>query len=96
MRKITELVTHGKSFIICKDDSGFWGIDGALIVDGKLTRRVNGIEGHLSETLQDCLNACHIEAHIEELKAQGYTFMQAMNEAWLELYGYTPEEYFKS
>ena len=81
MRKISELVTHGKSFIICKDDSGFWGIDSALVVDGKLTRRVNGIEGHLSETLQDCLNACHIEAHIEELKAQGYTFTQAMSEA---------------
>lgn len=86
MKKVTELNTHGKRYIIAKDDNGYWGIsEDYLDEDGHLTQRLNGIQGLLSDTLSSCLTTCMYDAWLQELRNQGMPLEEALQTIYGEL-----------
>lgn len=82
MTKVTELHTYGKRFIIAHDEHGYWGIGEEFTDGGKFTRRINGLQGHLSPTIADCIKACQCDAHMEALMQDGMTMMDAVRIAY--------------
>ena len=65
--EVKNYVIEGHNFIIKIDETGhYWGIDKTLINDeGKLIKEINGITGHRSETLCECLRSCYVTARFE-------------------------------
>lgn len=64
--------TVGK-FCICKDSKGFfWAIrEERIDRNGRLTRQVNGLEGMMSETLEECRERVKDQVAVDELVSQG-------------------------
>jgi len=82
MEKVTELYAYGKCFIIAVDCHGYWGIGEDLLENGRLTRTLNGLDGNLSDTLDDCIRACRIAAGMEYYIAQGMSVVEAATYVW--------------
>lgn len=64
---VKEFITHGHTYVICKDNEGnFWGFDRAdLDEQGKLTKVYNGITGHRSSEMIDTMRRCYQSARTE-------------------------------
>lgn len=79
--KVTTVHVYGYTYIILKDEQGYWGIDSKLFdSDGILRKRVNGMQGNLSKTLADCVEQCRISAKIEALiRDEGFDRMEAID-----------------
>lgn len=67
MRYIKTLTVKNKTFEIVKDDRGYWAIEDKYFTNGKLNKEVNGITGHLRDTLKGCIETATISAEIDYL-----------------------------
>ena len=69
MKKIETIGTYH----ICKDDSGkYWALrDEWLDSKSRLVRQVNGLEGMLSDTLEECRERVENQVAVDELVSQG-------------------------
>lgn len=75
MKQVSTIITYGKMFIIFKDDHGFWGLtDDQLDIHDT----INGIQGRLSDTLDDCVFKCTFEACTQHMISQGADPMEAL------------------
>lgn len=93
MKKVTEYVYKGRTFMIAKKDSGegkgYWAFEDKYIdEDGMLTKVHNGIEGCHSEKLADTLTHVKQKIDFDEYLAAGYTDIEA---SVLAVLGYLPE-----
>lgn len=78
MTKITTVFSEGRTFIVAKDEKGYWGIEDKHIgQDGKLMTKLNGINGFLHEKLDDTINAIIFQTKLEALMENGMSFAQA-------------------
>ena len=69
MKHITTLLVRNMKFEIVHDEKGFWAIEHKYIkelADGKLVlkKQINGLQGNLRETLEDCLETARFEAEV--------------------------------
>lgn len=61
MTRITTYIENGRSFEICQctrndETKGFWAFEDKFIgKDSKLLKQFNGISGHHSKTLKECI-----------------------------------------
>ena len=80
MRIITTLRTNGKTFVILKDDYGYWGIESKYIdKNGRLVENVWGLKGHLNKKLEDTIRQCKISALVDKLVNRGSTLEDAID-----------------
>lgn len=82
MKQITTIITYGKRFTIYKDDHGFWGLTDDQI---ETHSTINGIQGRLSDTLDDCLFKCTFEACVQHMIAQGSDPMASLQAAYTRM-----------
>lgn len=62
-----EFVVGSHSYYVCKDNEGmYWGIDYKLLNDSEA--KINGINGNMSETLNDTLQKCWLNAMVDDMK----------------------------
>lgn len=78
MKHITTLKVRNKSFEIVKDEKGFWAIEDKYITDGKLNKQINGITGHLRETLEQCIESARMSAEVDYLVSEGWDATEAV------------------
>ena len=96
MKVITTYYTRGREFYIirgkkatvCGVEKEIWGIEtNHFDEEGRLTREVNGIEGHLAENVAECIH--NIETDVEmaeilrECEKSGKPIMEALKEHFL-------------
>lgn len=78
MKKITTVISEGRTFIVAHDEHGFWGIEDKHIgPDGKLTVQLNGISGFLHETIDETINAIIFQTKLDALISGGMNFAEA-------------------
>ena len=79
LEKVTMFTAFGKRYLIAKDDHGYWGLDENLFDEtGRMKSPVNGIQGRLSRTLQECINSCKMDAEVSDMVANGIELMDAL------------------
>lgn len=78
MKHITTFMARNKKFEVVQDEKGFWAIEDKYITNGKLNRQINGIQGHLRETLEDCLETARISAEVDYLISNGVNAKEAI------------------
>lgn len=78
MKHITTLKVRNKSFEIVKDDRGYWAIEDKHFTNGKLNKQINGFTGHLSETLDQCIERAKLSAEVDYLISIGFDKMEAI------------------
>lgn len=79
MRQVSTIITYGKKFTIYKDDHGFWGLTDEQL---EIHSMINGIQGRLSDTLDDCVFKCTFEACTEHMIHQGADPMEALRSTY--------------
>lgn len=79
-RNITETVVknfivEGHTFVICKDDDNhYWGFNKEK---AKTKTEWNGMNGHRSESLNETMRQCYLEARFEnEIDAEKYKALE--------------------
>lgn len=79
MKKVTTLIARNREFYIVKDENGYWGIESKYFVNGVLTKKFNGINGHLGKTVEETLKRTHDTIEIDYLVNEcGMDLMDAM------------------
>lgn len=91
-----EMVIRHKKFVIIQLKNGMYAsIDYEWLTDGKMNRRVNGLEAHASKYLEECIrmtiNAVEVAHYINE---EGMTKAQAFAKVWGLEYHEKMEELF--
>lgn len=82
MTHITTLKVRNKTFEIVHDEKGFWAIEDKYFTNGKLNKQINGFTGHLSETLDQCIERAKLSAEVDYLiNVKGYDKMEAIEKA---------------
>ena len=71
MKHITDYFENGRTFVICKNDRGFWAFEDKFIENGKLIKEFNGISGKLSKTLEEVVKRVHDQIVFDALIEQG-------------------------
>lgn len=87
MKKITEVNSRNRKFLILKDENGYWGLEDTLFNNGILIKKVNGLQGNLSKTLDECIKAVLFRIECEFLTNNGLDIMVALQEATKTVYG---------
>lgn len=83
MKKITTYIESGRTFHICRDENGYWGIEDKHIDEnGKLKVKLNGISGHLKDSVAECIQSISFQIKLDDLIAQGYD----MNTAFQKMF----------
>ena len=78
MKKITEITRKGRTFVVCKDEHGYWAFEDCCISpEGTITREYNGLSGLLHEDLSQTLRAVCEKVDIDELIAAGVDPLEA-------------------
>lgn len=78
MKKITTVISENRTFIVARDERGYWGIEDKYIdADGKLAVQLNGVSGFLHDKLQDTVNAIIFQTRFDALIKQGLSFQDA-------------------
>lgn len=73
MKKITTYIESGRTFHICRDENGYWGIEDKNIdANGKLMVKLNGISGHLKASVAECIQSISFQIKLDDLLNQGY------------------------
>lgn len=93
LRRITTLHYRGRHFYIVEAEpmkivdtyKKYWGIETKYFdEEGKLTQEINGMSGHLSETIPECIDSIKttidIQAIVEET---GCTIMEAIEKYYM-------------
>lgn len=86
---ITKVISRGREFYVIYDSEGknicgeqkhYWGIESNLFgEDGHLTREINGCEGHLSLTVDQCVESILQTIEINYIKeSKGCDIMEAI------------------
>lgn len=70
MKKITTYTINNETYYIMKDNNGFWGIHERYVTDGRLNKVLNGIEGNLNKTLNECLKSCYCESEFRRIQSK--------------------------
>lgn len=79
LEKVTMFSAFGKRYLIAKDSHGFWGLDESLFDEsGRMKSPVNGIQGRLSRTLQECINMCRMDAEMSDMISNGIEILDAL------------------
>ena len=72
MTKLTTYTENGRTFIISKDERGYWGIEDKYIdAEGRTKKQLNGMNGNLSDTMKGCLMKVHHLIQLEKMIAEG-------------------------
>lgn len=83
MKKVTTFVSENRTFHIVKDDRGYWGIeDKHLDQNGCLSVKLNGMSGHLHDTLEATLESIRFQTKLDKLIASGMSFEDAARIMW--------------
>ena len=83
MTKVTTYIESGRTFYICKDENGYWGIEDKNIDEnGKLAVKLNGISGHLKNSVADCIRSISFQIKLDDLLTQGYDLNSAFQKMW--------------
>lgn len=79
MKKVTTYTELGRSFVIARDDEGFfWAIEDKYIDgNGKLKKSINGLEGHRGETMEWTISTLSNEIQTVDLVKKGWHPVQA-------------------
>ena len=76
---VTTVTAFGKRYVIVKDGHGFWGLDESVLDEsGRMKTPVNGLQGRLSRTFQECINSCLMDAEIKDMTSNGVELMDAL------------------
>ena len=94
MKRVTTYHEGGRTFYICKDSRGYWGIENKYVdpETGRLTIQLNGITGFHSATISETLEKVSNKIKVDYLVSIG---MDSMKAACIVIGGITPEEYDK-
>lgn len=83
MKQITTYIDSGRTFYICQqtgqgEADGFWAFEDSVVdSEGRLTKVVNGIQGHHKETLSETLESVRNMIKVDALVAKGMDRMAA-------------------
>lgn len=89
IKKITTVYARGREFYIIHDSEGkdicgtikhYWGIESNNFdADGRLIKEINGIHGHLSESVAECVDKVMATIEIGYIQqTTGCTAMEAI------------------
>ena len=79
MKVITTVFERNQEFHIVKDEKGmYWGIKSDNIKNGRLINELNGLSGHCSKTLQECIDSVKRQIELDYLVGQGIDKMTAV------------------
>ena len=79
MRTITTLTTCNRNFTIVYHHEHYCSIEDKYITDGKLNKRLTGIELHACKNFQDCVDLTIACCTIEKWCEEGMTKEEAFN-----------------
>lgn len=82
MKHITDYMENGRTFIICKNENGYWAFEDKFVKGGKLTKEFNGITGKLSKTLEEVLKRVRDQIRFDALLEAGV----AQDDALLQVF----------
>jgi hypothetical protein len=69
MKRITTVISGTGKYVICKNEHGYWAIEhGYLGDDGRLKKPINGVQGHLRNTLKDAVEAALFNGKVKEFR----------------------------
>lgn len=79
MMLIEKYAYRGREFNIVKNENGYWGLDVNLFDEnGKLVKRVNGLEGHLNKNVEAVKSSLKMMLDIEYHKSLGLSINEAI------------------
>lgn len=90
MKHITNVISCGRTFHIFEmsgegEADGFWGIEDRFFgADGKLTRAVNGVEGHHFQTLQETIDHVRRQIWYDSLIKSGVDEIDAIKTVYAD------------
>lgn len=82
---IKKVTANGRTFLITKDENGYWGIEDKYYRNGKLTRSFNGIQGNLTDSLEKTEKNVRIRIEVDRLKDSGMDLLDAIPQAYINL-----------
>ena len=87
MKRVTDFHYGNHHYVICYNGryQRYFGIDSAWITDGKLNRSVNGFNGNVGRTLNECIIQCQITAMVADFKGKGYSLEESLRRVWEQL-----------
>lgn len=71
MKLVTTVISRGREFYIVKDEHGFWGIESKHFDNGRLTEKVTGLSGLLSQNVKSTIQNVLTRIEHEHLLAGG-------------------------
>lgn len=83
MKHITDYFENGRTFVICKNDKGYWAFEDKYIKNGRLTREFNGITGKLSKTLEEVLKRVRDQICYDDLIEAGVDHGDALLQVFM-------------
>lgn len=79
---VQDFSIRGKHFVLVKHQNVYCAIEDKYITDGKINKRLNGLEMHVGKTLEECINYTTDYAEVEYLVEQGYSRAEAFCKYW--------------
>lgn len=85
VKLIKKVSANGRTFLITKDENGYWGIEDKYYKNGILTRSFNGIQGLQSDSLEKTELNVRLRIEVDRLKDSGMDLMEAIPQAYVNL-----------
>ena len=82
---ITKVTANNRTFLITKDENGYWGIEDKYYKNGRLTKEFNGIQGNLSTTAETTIKRVLLQIETDRLVKNGMNLMDAIPQAYMNL-----------
>ena len=81
MKRITTVISGTGKYEICHNEQGYWAIEHKYIgADGRLIREINGVQGHLRDTLDEAVQAAIFNGKVKEYDEMNPTTTQEQRE----------------
>lgn len=79
IKVVSKLYYKGREFYITQHESGLYmSVPVEYVVNGVLTKTINGIKGHARDTIAECIRSTQVSVDVEELIAQGHSLDMAL------------------
>ena len=82
METISTYHESGRTFLILKDEHGYWGIESKYVQNGKLTKQFNGISGHPGETAAEAIQLVSMRIRVDAMVAAGMDRLDAVTKVY--------------
>lgn len=89
MKEVTLVTTvhyRDRTFLITKDENGYWGIEDKYYSGGQLIQEFNGITGHLFKELHNTIHQVLLVIEAEYLISTGMTRDDAVIQAFRNIH----------